>query len=394
VAVLDLNRFASINNALGYSVGDLILQEIAQRLKGSALQPTMVARLWGDKFAFLQDGANHQVAGDFARSIVVALQDPITLDGHNLDVSGSLGIALYPGDGNDPAVLLRRAETASHFAKRRHLGFAYAADMGEGVAHEQLSLIGEMREAMESNEFAIYYQPKLHLADDAIHSVEALLRWNHPVRGLVPPGQFIPFAELTGFIQEITPWIIARVIEQAAEWQRTGLSIIPSVNLSTLDLLDHGLVAYVSGLLKQRGLEPSRLCFEITESALMAEPELALKHLNELSTLGVKLSIDDFGSGHASLAYLKILPVNELKIDREFVASVSELPKNAAIVRSTILLCHELGLTVVAEGAETNAELAWLKENQCDIVQGYGIARPMPADEFISWMSAFENRNG
>lgn len=394
VAVLDINRFAMINNALGYAVGDLILHGLASRLISSELHPTLMARLWGDKFAFLLDGADHQAAGEFAYSVIAALQLPVLLSGQNLDVGGSLGIALYPRDGTDPSVLLRRAEAASHFAKRRHLAFAYASDIGDEADHEQLSLIGEMREAMDNREFVIHYQPKLHLSDDTINGAEALLRWNHPVRGKVPPGQFIPFAEQTGFIREITPWIIARVIEDASEWQRKGLTIIPSVNLSTLDLLDKGLLFYVGGLLERHGLEPGRLCFEITESALMEEPELALKHLNELSALGIKLSIDDFGSGHASLAYLKILPVNELKIDREFVTSVATLPKNAAIVRSTILLCHELGLTVVAEGAETDEELAWLKRNHCDIVQGYGIARPMANDELIEWMSAFNSRNG
>ncbi len=392
VVVLDIDRFNLINNALGYPVGDLLLQKIGERLHGLAPRPTLSARLWGDKFAFLLDGADQKTATEFAKSVLAALHNPITLDAQRLDVGGRLGIVFYPQDGRDPATLLRRAEMAVHLAKRRYIDFAFGSDVGDEPAHENLSLIGEMREAMDRQEFIVYYQPKFSFADGSISGAEALLRWKHPQRGLVPPLRFIPFAEQTGFISEITPWLIELVIGHAAEWKRLGWSIIPSVNLSALDLLNPGLVGYVSGLLEKHGLAPNQLCLEITESALMEEPELALKHLNELSALGLKLSIDDYGTGQASLAYLKILPVNELKIDRVFVTSVSELPKNAAIVRSTILLCHELGLTVVAEGAETQEELSWLEDNHCDIVQGYGIAKPMPVDEFIPWVAAFGER--
>lgn len=392
MVVLDIDRFALINNALGHPTGDLILREIGARLNALVPAPNLIARLWADKYVFLLESANQDAATEFVDAILAVLHKPITLGGQRLDVSGSLGIVLYPQDGADSATLLRRAEAAILFAKRRHISFAFATDVGDEPAHENLSLIGEMREAMERHEFIIYYQPKLHFADGKISGAEALIRWKHPVRGLVPPMRFIPFAEQTGFIREITPWLIEQVIGQAAEWRRMGHSITPSVNLSTLDLLDPWLIEHVSGLLERHGLAPDQLCLEITESALMEEPELALRHLHELSVLGLKLSIDDYGSGQASLAYLKKLPVNELKIDREFVTSVSELPKNAAIVRSTILLCHELGLTVVAEGAETAEELAWLEGNNCDIVQGYGIAKPMPVDDFLPWVLAFGER--
>lgn len=389
VVVLDIDRFALINNALGHPTGDLILRKIATRLGGVAPAPKLMVRLWADKFAFLLEHADKAAATEFADAVLAVLAHPITLDGQRLDVSGSLGIALYPQDGMESATVLRRAEMAIHFAKRRHIGFAFASEVGSEPAHENLSLIGEMREAMERDEFLVYYQPKLRFADNKISGAEALIRWKHPTRGLVPPIRFIPFAEQTGFIREITPWLIEQVIGHAAEWRRNGLDIIPSANLSTLDLLDPWLIEHISGLLVKHGLAPQQLCLEITESALMDQPELALKHLNELSALGLKLSIDDYGSGQASLAYLKTLPVNELKIDREFVTAVSSLPKNAAIVRSTILLCHELGLDVVAEGAETDEELAWLKGHHCDVVQGYGIAKPMSLEEFLPWASAF-----
>jgi EAL domain-containing protein (putative c-di-GMP-specific phosphodiesterase class I) len=207
---------------------------------------------------------------------------------------------------------------------------------------------------------------------------------------MVAPGRFIPFAEQTGFIREITPWLLEAVIRQISLWQNTALDIVVSANLSALDLLDTQLSTRVAGLLERYGVAPGKLCLEITESALMDDPALALAHLGELAALGVKLSIDDYGVGQASLAYLKLLPVNELKLDRSFVTAIADSPKNSAIVKSTIMLSHALGLTVVAEGVETPAELRWLVANGCDVAQGYGIARPMPAQQLPGWIAAFK----
>lgn len=393
VAILNIDRFALINNALGHPVGDRLLREIGLRLGDIVPGPKLVARLWGNEFAFLQDGADKDAACAFAQSVLDKLRDPITLDGQRLDVGGRLGIALYPQDGRDATTLLRRAELAMVAAKRRRHGYTFATDIGDAPAHEQLSLVGEMREALAREEFVLYYQPKLDMASGQIIGAEALLRWQHPSRGLIPPMRFIPFAEQTGFIREITPWLLERVVGQTAQWRQAGLAIVASANLSALDLLNPKLVAHIRDLLAQQALPASSLCLEITESALMDEPELALAHLIELSALGVKLSIDDYGSGQASLAYLKTLPVNELKIDQSFVTSVANSPKNAAIVHSTIVLSHALGITVTAEGAETAADLSWLKRNGCDVAQGYGIARPMPAAELPAWIAAFGARS-
>ena len=249
-----------------------------------------------------------------------------------------------------------------------------------------------MREALEREEFVLYYQPKLDLASARITAAEALLRWQHPTRGLVAPLRFIPFAEQTGFIREITPWLLERVVAQAAKWRSEGLAIVVSANLSALDILNPRLVDHVSALLGLHALAPEHLCLEITESALMDDPDLALRTLESLSGLGVKLSIDDYGVGQASLSYLKTLPVDELKIDQSLVTAVADSPKNAAIVRSTILLSHELGLSVTSEGAETASDLAWLADNGCDLAQGYGIARPMPAAQLAPWIAAFDAR--
>jgi diguanylate cyclase (GGDEF)-like protein len=392
VAVLNIDRFAMINNALGYHVGDRLLREVGERISTLERPPSMVARLWGDHFAFLLEIEGEDCARSFAAAVLEQLRDPITLDGQRLDIGGSIGIALYPQDGLDAGTLLRRAELALAAAKRRRSGLAFAHEAGDEPAPEQLSLIGDMRAAMaggaHGGEFMLVYQPKLDFVSGRIVAAEALLRWRHPERGMIPPGSFIPFAEQTGFIREVTPWVLDAAIRQLAQWRGQGLDIAVSANLSTLDLLDPELPRRVKALLEFHGVPPARLCLEITESALMDEPALALAHLNALATLGVKLSIDDYGVGQASLAYLKSLPVNELKLDRSFVTAIADSPRNAAIVQSTIMLSHALGLSVVAEGVETGEELAWLRAHGCDVGQGYGIARPMMAADLPGWVAA------
>ncbi len=389
IAVLDLERFAMINDALGHPVGDRLLGKVGERLADIVSAPSLVARLWGDEFAFLLVGADEAEATHFAELLRATLRDPFVLDGQRLDVGGSLGIALRPRDGQDGNTLLRRAELAMYAAKRKQTGFAFASGIGGDPPHEQLSLIGEMREALARREFVVYYQPKLDLASGRIGSAEALLRWLHPDKGLLPPLSFIPFAEQTGFIREITPWLLEHVIVQTARWRAAGLLIVPSINISARDLLNPDLVEQVQRLTALHCLPPEEICLEITESALMEDPTLALEHLNKLAAHGIKLSIDDYGAGQASLAYLKTLPVHELKIDQSFISSVIASPKDAAIVNSTILLGHALGLKVVAEGAETPADLDWLRKSGCDVVQGYGIARPMPAADLSAWVAAY-----
>lgn len=389
LVILDIDRFAPINNALGHAVGDSLLCEIAVRLKQTMGPASTVARLWGDEYALLLEGADKTLATTTVGQIRQALRTPVIINGQRLDIDASFGIVLYPQHGTNAFTLLRRAEMSMVVAKRRHDSIAYGSELEDEPAHEQLSLIGEMREALTRGEFVVYYQPKLNLVRNQVTGVEALIRWRHPDKGMIPPLGFIPFAEQTGFIREITPWVLQQVVNHAAQWQHEGLAIVASVNLSTRDLLTHDLVTQIQDLLARCSVPPHQLCLEITESALMDEPELALKHLSELSAHGLRLSIDDYGSGQASLAYVKTLPVNELKIDRVFVTAVDTTPTNAAIVRSTILLCRELGLTVVAEGAETPEELAWLKDNGCDLAQGYVVAKPMPFEELLPWVQNF-----
>ncbi len=392
VMVVNVDRFALINNALGHVVGDRLLRAVAGQLQPLVPPGGMLARLWGDQFAFLLEGAGLEAARRFADTVLAALRDPVTLDGQRLDIEAGVGIALYPDDGLDAATLLRRAELALAAAKRRHAGIAFAQETGGEPAHEQLSLIGDMRRALAAGEFTLAYQPKLALGSGRIVAVEALLRWQHPERGSIAPARFIPFAEQTGFIREITPWVLESSVRQAAAWHAVGLDIAVSANLSTLDLLDPHLGRRVRGLLETYAVPARRLCLEITESALMDDPALAQAHLDELAGLGIKLSIDDYGVGQASLAYLKSLPVDELKLDRSFITAITESPRNAAIVESTIMLSHALGLTVVAEGVETPAELRWLREHGCDIAQGYGIGRPMTAAQLQDWLAEFALR--
>lgn len=391
--LLDVDRFAPINNALGHVVGDRVLSEIASRLNACVISPHMVARLGSDEFAILYEGVDRAASAGHIQMILDALHKPMLLDGQRLDIDVSLGVVFYPDDGDDLTALLRRADLAIKAAKRRHDRYAFGAEFEDVVRHEQLTMLGDMREALARNEFIIYYQPKMNLVSGRVAGVEALLRWHHPTRGMIAPDLFIPFAEQTGFIREITPWLIQEVITQAARWRSDSIELVASINISALDLLNPLLVRHVTQALEQASLPAKWLCLEITESALMEDPELANSHLNTLAQTGVKLSIDDYGAGHASLAYVKTLPVSELKIDRAFVSQVDQLHKNAAIVRSTLLLCRELGLSVVAEGVETASELQWLQVNQCDQAQGFYIGRPMPLEALHAWMTSYHADN-
>ncbi len=386
VAFLDIDRFAVINGVLGHATGDCLLQEVGRRLVSSAGTGATVARLWADQFAILLPGADADAAQLQLQHVLEALRAPMEAQGQRLDVEGTAGIVVFPSGGTDIIALLRRANAARILAKRQQGGIAFCSGEEGEPSREQLSLIGEMRGALSRDEFVVFYQPKMELASDKVTAAEALIRWQHPERGLIPPGRFIPFAEQTGFIREITPWLLRKVVSHACAWRSEGKHIVASVNLSTRDLLGHALIEDAKALVTAAQLPPGLICFEITESALMDEPELALRHLHELADFGFKLSIDDYGSGQASLAYVKSLPVHELKIDREFVTDVDNAPRSAAIVRSTILLCRELGLSIVAEGAETDAEIDWLRTARCDLVQGYGIAKPMPEVDFRNWV--------
>ncbi len=393
VLMLDLNRFKQVNEVLGFRFGDLVLKQVAERLKQQIVRGgDLVARLGGDEFAVLLKEGDGSLAGAVAGRLMQAFDVPLQLGEHTVDMHAGIGIACWPVHADDADQLLSRAEVAMYTAKRRAsapLMFEAAMDASSA---QTLGLLGDLRRAVGQNELRLYLQPKLSLDSGSVLGAEALVRWQHPTRGMVPPAQFIPFAEQTGFIREVTLW----VFEEAARlWQMLhadGLTLTLSVNLSTRDLLDPELPRKFDALLVKHRAPAESICLEITESAIMDDPKQALATLDRLSALGFLLSIDDFGTGYSSLAYLKRLPVDELKIDRSFVMNMESDPDDAKIVRSTIDLAHNMGLTVVAEGIETAKTWDMLRELNCDTAQGFHMGKPMPVEEFKTWCGAWAAR--
>jgi diguanylate cyclase (GGDEF)-like protein len=394
VIMLDLDRFKHVNDVLGYRVGDLLLGRVGERLSQQMVRGgDLVARLGGDEFAVLLRDGNESLAQSVAARIGAAFDEPLKLEEHTVDMGAGIGIACWPHHAADADVLLSRAEVAMYAAKRRTQGpLMYDASF-DAASAQTLSLLTELRQAVERGELRLYLQPKLSLDSGRISGAEALVRWAHPTRGLVPPMEFIPFAEQTGFIRVLTMWVFEEAARHWLALRAEGLSLALSVNLSTRDLLDPDLPQKFDALLVKHGVPAEAYCLEITESAIMDDPARALATLNKLSGLGFRLSIDDFGTGYSSLAYLKRLPVDELKIDKSFVMSMEKDLDDAKIVRSTIDLAHNLGLTVVAEGVENVKAWDMLRELQCDEAQGFHMGKPMPAIDFITWAAAWMSKH-
>ncbi len=387
ILMMDLDRFKYVNDTLGHSVGDHVLRQVGERLLAIVSASECVARLGGDEFAILLQSQDRQ-APELARDIIQALEEPILYNGQPLDVGTSIGIAYYPDHGNDAQTLVRNADIAMYVAKRNKTGCAVYDPHYDTNQQEHLSLLGELRRAVEHNELRLFYQPKVSLTSSNVSAVEALLRWQHPQRGVVSPVLFIPFAEHTGYIKVLTRWVLREAIRQCGEWLRQGLRLQVSVNISARDLMNRELPDMISGLLSEHGVPAALLCLEITESGFMEDPTYAQKVLDRLSALGLKLSIDDYGTGYSSLSYIMKLPVQELKIDRSFISSMVGNEDLSTIVRSTIELGHNLGLKVVAEGVEDAAGWAMLKSLGCDDAQGFYMSPPLAADALVKWVSA------
>ena len=392
VLMMDLDRFKLINDVLGPAFGDRVLKRIAARLtEGVLREGDAVARLSGDEFAFCLPGLEQTQAMEVAQRIRAVLERPLTLEDQTVDVSGSIGLAISPEHGREVDLLLTRAEVAMYAAKDRRLG-VQAYDPGlDSSSSYSVSLLTELRAALEGGQLQVYFQPKVRFTDGQVIGAEALLRWQHPQRGLVPPNEFIPFAEHSGFVRLLTAWMIEHTAEYANTIAATWPDMKFGVNLSARDLLDQDFPGKVQRLAQGRGMDLSRLTLEITESSIMDDPERSLQILLKLRQLGVRLSIDDFGTGYSSLAYLKRLPLDELKIDRSFVMSMQTDEADVKIVRSTIDLAHNLGLTVVAEGIDSPEAFAKLRALGCDEGQGYRIARPMPAAYFAEWARRWQD---
>lgn len=381
VLLMDLDRFKMVNDTLGHTVGDKLLVMVAQRLKVLFSPTDAVVRLGGDEFAIVMPYATEREhVESLAKKILDVFAKPFDLDDtHKADVCTSIGIALSPFHSSNAVDLLRCADVAMYYAKRNKGGFAiYTKDI-DSTEVEMLALSSSLRTALIKDEMEIYYQPKKTLHDGKVNSVEALIRWNHPSLGLLTPDKFIPLAEQTGIITILTPWVIRNVIKQLLIWDSKGLILEAAVNISTECLKNSNLLSLVSKEVAETGIDPSRLTLEVTETSIMSDPETSLKVLMGLDILGIKLSVDDFGTGHSSLLYLKHLPIKEIKIDRVFVSGLLKNRQDQGIIASTINLGKEMNCIVVAEGVEDRETLTLLDEMHCDVIQGYYLSRPIPA---------------
>ncbi len=390
ILMMDLDRFKEINDTLGHHFGDDLLKEIGRRLLELLPEADTVARLGGDEFAvtFLVKEAPRAV--EVAQRIRTALETSFVLGGVSIEVSASMGIALCPQHADDAETLMKRADVAMYDAKRTHSAFATYAPGRDEHSLRRLAMLSDLRNAVARDELILHYQPKVDVHNDRTVHAEALVRWQHPVHGILRPDEFIPLAEQSGNIGMITHWVLRKAITDCGAWNAAGLDLTVAVNLSALDLFDAKLPAYIAGLLAESNLAPSKVVLEITESAVMKDPLYAAKILRDLKDLGVALAIDDYGTGYSSLAHLKRLPVDELKIDKSFVTHLrNSAPQDVLILRSTIELGHNMGLKVIAEGVEDAEAWRILKELGCDMAQGYYVSPPLPDGEFQDWFNRF-----
>ncbi|WMW80136.1 EAL domain-containing protein [Undibacterium cyanobacteriorum] len=389
ILLMDIDRFKDVNDILGHHIGDLLLKEIVRRLlEQTQGQWSMLARLGGDEFGLLVESDTPQAAIQLSQQIRTALDQAILLEGHQVIASGSIGIVHSPLHGQQQNALLRHAELAMYASKRSNSGYVVYDTALEAHAKQNLSLMAELRHAVEHQELKLFYQPKVDLRSNTIAEVEALIRWQHPKRGIIPPDQFIPFAESTGFIATITEWVINEALRQRHQWEQMRLSLSISINISARDLLNPRLPQIFEQAMQRYQASADWITLEITESAIMTDPQSALEVLNHLHQSGFRMSIDDFGTGYSSLAYLKKLPVSELKIDKSFITDMENNHDDEVIVRSTIDLGHNMGLHVIAEGVENQATWDALRDMGCDSIQGYFVSRPLAADVLETWLQS------
>ena len=396
VAMLDLDRFKLVNDSFGHRAGDELIKEVAHRLAAIARSTDTVARLGGDEFLFIMDRIEQRAeAEQIARRAVEVLQAPIPLAGVDIHTSASIGIALFPDDGKSVEALIANADAAMYCAKQRGRNNIqhYAPGMN-AVTQEKVKLESDLHEALALGQFELHYQPKVDTVSGAIHGAEALVRWRHPERGLVPPGEFIPLAEECGLIDAIGEWVVRESCRQARAWQHEGLPHLRvAVNLSAFQFRHGNLLQMIRAALSAADLDPRCLEVEITESALMSDPEESVSILEQLSRMGVVVSVDDFGTGYSSMSYLRRFPIDKLKIDRGFIGELLSRPDDASIVKAIVSLAHSLHLKVVAEGVETSEQLEFLRSLGCDQYQGFCFSPAVPASQFTELMRQSLSRN-
>ena len=388
IIMMDLNRFKEINDTLGHPVGDQVLKEVAHRLQQILRKSDTIARLGGDEFAILLPDANDIYANHTANKILLALKRVIEIGHHKMYIGASLGISIFPDHGEDCHTLIKHADVAMYVAKRDSVGCAIYDSRQDQHSVRRLKLEKDLHEAIQKNELTLHYQPKIDIRSKSISGVEVLVRWEHDELGMIMPNELIEIAEHTGLIQQLTEWILDAAIKSQSGWMERGLYLSMAVNLSALNLRDRKLVSQVRKSLRYWKVPAEMLELEITESAMMFDLGQAIEVLKLLDQMGIKLAIDDFGTGFSSLAYLKRLPVDCIKIDRTFISGMNLDKNDASIVRSTIELAHNLDLLVIAEGVEDKATLDKLANLGCDMAQGYYFSKPLAADILIHWMTS------
>ncbi|MDO9265766.1 MAG: EAL domain-containing protein, partial [Sulfurimonas sp.] len=387
---IDLDRFKQINDSLGHSIGDKVLQIIAKRLQLVMRKEDSISRLGGDEFTVLvQDLKEVTDASLLAQKIISSLSEPINIENHTLYVTTSIGISIFPNDGISANNLLKYADAAMYKAKEEGKNnFQYYSSEMTEKAFERVVMEASLRKALSNNEFVVYYQPQVDGRTDKVIGMEALVRWLHPNVGLVFPDKFIPLAQETGLILAIDRWVMLTAMKQIAEWHEMGLNPgVLALNLSMRQLGQEGCVDKLSAMIKESGCKPEWLELEVTEGEIMKNPENAIGVLNHISDMGIELAVDDFGTGYSSLSYLKRLPIDKLKIDKSFVDGLPDDEEDVSIARAIIALAHSLKLSVIAEGVETKDQKEFLVENGCDFIQGYYYSKPIPSDEMEKFLN-------
>ena len=387
VLIIDLDRFKEVNDQLGHHAGDLVLQAIGPAIADGVGEDVTVARLGGDEFAVCVpdvDGTDEAVR--VAKGVISRITRPVVVDGFSVDIGASVGVALYPEQAPDVSTVMQRADIAMYVAKETRGGYEVYSPERDPHRRQRVSSPSELRRATELGQLVLHYQPKVNINTGEAEGVEALVRWNHPTLGLIGPAEFIPLAERAGLMQQLTTWVLARALEQCRAWADGDFNLRLAVNLSVQSLYDDAFPALVAGLLERSSVDPQGLVLDVTESTVMADPRRAQRVLAALGALGVTLAIDDFGTGYSSLAYLRQLPVSELKIDKSFVLGMATDSNDAVIVHSTIDLGQKFGLEVVAEGVESRRVWRLLRDLGCDLAQGSYVCPPLPAQQLTGWL--------